>query len=113
MSTEMGTADWTSWRDAIRAGVDAVGDDLLADIARWLARASIVIIAGNGGSSTLASHMAQAIAKPSYGPTAPLSPRTPTMAGGRGRSLLVRRPTWRSLAQCSWCFRRVVGAGTS
>lgn len=57
---------WEAFIEAIAAGVRCVKDENLLAAARLIAAADFVITAGNGGSSSLASHMAQAIAKPDY-----------------------------------------------
>lgn len=59
---------WRAWCDALAAGIAGVPDALLAEAAAIIRRADIVLTAGNGGSSSLASHAAQAVSKPSYGP---------------------------------------------
>ena len=61
-------ASWRVWLDALTAGIAGVPDALLAEAAARIAAADLVVTAGNGGSASLASHAAQAIAKPSYGP---------------------------------------------
>ena len=57
---------WEAFVEAIATGVRCVKDENLLAAARLIAAADFVITAGNGGSSSLASHMAQAIAKPDY-----------------------------------------------
>jgi len=60
------TADWQLWCNAVASGVRGVPDETLARVAETLAVAGIVLTAGNGGSSCLASHAAQALLKPNY-----------------------------------------------
>lgn len=57
---------WTAWSDEVCAVVRSVPDVLLEQAAKEILSAEIILTAGNGGSSALASHMAQAIAKPAY-----------------------------------------------
>lgn len=58
--------DWRSWAAEVTLGVQSVPDELLQRAAAMLRSASIVLTAGNGGSSALASHAAQALMKPGY-----------------------------------------------
>lgn len=58
----------TVWSSAILACVESVPDGDLLRAAQIFRHADLVLTAGNGGSSALASHAAQAIAKPDYGP---------------------------------------------
>lgn len=58
--------NWEIWADAIARGVTSVPDATLRLIAEEIYRAPVVLTAGNGGSSSLASHMAQAVMKPEY-----------------------------------------------
>lgn len=57
---------WGAWAGALTRGVADVSDEDLLRAATVIASASCVVTAGNGGSASLASHMAQAIAKPDY-----------------------------------------------
>lgn len=57
---------WKDWSDAVAASVRGVPDADLERAARIIFDADLVLTAGNGGSASLASHMAQAIAKPDY-----------------------------------------------
>lgn len=57
---------WKQWTDAIAAAVVSVPDETLRRAADEIVQADLIVTAGNGGSSSLASHMAQAIAKPDY-----------------------------------------------
>lgn len=57
---------WKEWSDEVCAAIKSVPDVLLESAAKEILQADIVIVAGNGGSSSLASHTAQAIAKPDY-----------------------------------------------
>ena len=58
--------DRQAWTNAIIAGIKGVDDETLARTAAMIARSSLVLTAGNGGSSAIASHAAQAFMKPSY-----------------------------------------------
>lgn len=57
---------WTDWVDAVATGVRSVPDNILQVVAKTFYKASIVLTAGNGGSSSLASHAAQALMKPDH-----------------------------------------------
>ncbi len=57
---------WLEWSGAVVDGVRSTPDDTLRRAAEMLAPSYIVLTAGNGGSSSLASHMAQALMKPDY-----------------------------------------------
>lgn len=59
---------WEDWVSAVASGVAAVPDGVIARAAEILLAADVVLCAGNGGSASLASHAAQAVAKPSYEP---------------------------------------------
>lgn len=59
---------WKDWVDDVVKSVSAVPDVDLERAAMEILCADVVLTAGNGGSASLASHMAQAIAKPNYGP---------------------------------------------
>ena len=67
------TVDWKSWVESVAACVASVPDETLKLAADFIRKSTIVITAGNGGSASLASHAAQAIAKPSYGPNGGLA----------------------------------------
>lgn len=62
----MNRVPWREWVDAVATAVASVPDEDLASAARVILGGEIIVTAGNGGSATLASHIAQAIAKPSY-----------------------------------------------
>jgi D-sedoheptulose 7-phosphate isomerase len=89
---------WEAWSDAIAAGVKGVPDEQLVRAAEVLRNSSLVVCAGNGGSSSLASHAAQALMKPDYaagGATAAvcLTDMTPALTahandGGWGNALM-------------------------
>lgn len=58
-----------AWIDRIREierCLYSVSDSLLTEVSHELAAASLVLVAGNGGSASLASHAAQALLKPDY-----------------------------------------------
>lgn len=55
--------DWL--RDLVQA-VSFVPDETLRQAAAMIAASEMVVTVGNGGSAALASHMAQAVAKPDY-----------------------------------------------
>lgn len=57
---------WETWSSAIASAVASVPDALLRRAAETICAADLTLTAGNGGSSALASHAAQAISKPSY-----------------------------------------------
>ena len=59
---------WENWCFGLRDGILGVSDAELRRAAEVVLRSDLVLVAGNGGSSALASHAAQAFAKPSYGP---------------------------------------------
>ena len=59
-----------AWILAIQCAVSQVSDETLVAAARAIFGTAMTITAGNGGSSAMASHMAQAIAKPGRGPEA-------------------------------------------
>lgn len=56
----------TAWSRAILDSIEAISDDDLLHAAQIFWHAGLVLTAGNGGSSAIASHAAQAIAKPDY-----------------------------------------------
>ena len=58
---------WSEWADEIDRTLRSVPDALLGDVATAVAEAELTVTAGNGGSSAIASHAAQAIMKPDYG----------------------------------------------
>ena len=62
----MMTPTWQAWTTAMTSGIIGVPDETLLLAAKTIAKARLVVTAGNGGSASLASHMAQAIAKPDY-----------------------------------------------
>ncbi len=63
----MGVAcTYMEWRSAIDEALASVSDELLTSVASRIRVSSLVLTAGNGGSSALASHAAQALLKPSY-----------------------------------------------
>ena len=57
---------WAEWRAAFADCLAAVPDTVIQKAAQILLAADVVVTAGNGGSSAIASHFAQAIAKPDY-----------------------------------------------
>lgn len=57
---------WREWTDALDRGIKSVPDDDLKEVARMIGESSIILTAGNGGSSSLASHAAQSYMKPCY-----------------------------------------------
>ncbi len=76
--------DWGEWASAVSLGVLNVRDDVLRSAAQVLVGSRIILTAGNGGSSALASHAAQALGKPAYKAgaglaAACLSDMTPTL----------------------------------
>lgn len=64
----MGELRWQKWRDDLVGAIDGVPDERLHLAARVVVDARLVLTAGNGGSASLASHFAQAVAKPDYSP---------------------------------------------
>lgn len=54
------------WIESMQNGLAHVSDELFAQAASEISDADLIITAGNGGSASLASHMAQAIMKPDY-----------------------------------------------
>ena len=66
--TAFAVVPWSDWATAITAGVTCVSDRDLARAAAVIRAAEVVLTAGNGGSASLASHMAQAVSKPDYAP---------------------------------------------
>ena len=65
----MAVVAWQDWTDAIASGVRRVPDEVLLRAAELLSdERRVVVTAGNGGSSALASHAAQALLKPDYTP---------------------------------------------
>lgn len=61
--TERTHDEWL--RDLVQA-VSFVPDSTLREVAAIIAASEMVVTVGNGGSAALASHMAQAVAKPGY-----------------------------------------------
>lgn len=59
---------WEEWAGALGEAIASIEDEQLLLAARLIASADMVLTAGNGGSSALASHAAQAVAKPDYAP---------------------------------------------
>ena len=59
---------WEAWSSAVATAIAAVPDADLLRAAEVLLAARLVLTAGNGGSSAIASHAAQSIGKPDYGP---------------------------------------------
>lgn len=57
---------WSEWTDEIAAGVRSVSDERLLAVACIIAKSTVVVCVGNGGSSAIAAHAAQAIGKPDY-----------------------------------------------
>lgn len=57
---------WDDWAGELAFCVKGVPDDKLRRAAEVLAGARLVVTAGNGGSSCLASHAAQALMKPDW-----------------------------------------------
>lgn len=57
---------WSDWVNAIHRAVAGVPDNDLRRTAVVIRGAGLVVCAGNGGSSAIASHAAQAISKPDY-----------------------------------------------
>ena len=57
-----------AWSSAITSAVAAVPDEEFLRVAELILSSRLVLTAGNGGSAALASHAAQAISKPDYGP---------------------------------------------
>lgn len=55
---------WKKWTSEIDKGVRSVPDSRLLEVATLLHNAPLILTAGNGGSSAIASHAAQAFAKP-------------------------------------------------
>jgi D-sedoheptulose 7-phosphate isomerase len=49
--------------DKLKGALDTLDEDVINKAARFIARADMVITAGNGGSSTVASHMAEELTK--------------------------------------------------
>lgn len=64
----MSAIAWHDWLREMADGVAGVPDRDLERAAEVIFAAGIVLTAGNGGSASLASHVAQAVAKPDYGP---------------------------------------------
>ena len=56
------------WYRALTEAVVSVDDSLLRRAAEMVLESRLVLCAGNGGSSALAAHAAQAFAKPDYAP---------------------------------------------
>ena len=65
-----GPSSHNAWISSVQCAVSQVSDETLAEAAKAILGTHMTITAGNGGSSSLASHMAQAIAKPGRGPEA-------------------------------------------
>lgn len=94
----MAMKTWFEHLDELRACLFLISDDLLAKVAYLLQASPLVLTAGNGGSSSLASHAAQALLKPDYKagngvPAVCLTDGTPTLTahandGGWQTSLL-------------------------
>lgn len=62
----MGMIGWRDWANEIADCVKSIPDDDLRFAAKLIRQSEIVLTAGNGGSSSLAHHAAQAIMKPDY-----------------------------------------------
>ncbi len=60
------TGTWRAWAGAVAISIASVSDDILRQAAEIVLDAQVVLCAGNGGSSAIASHATQAIAKPDY-----------------------------------------------
>lgn len=57
---------WRRWVADIRTALIAVPDDNIKHAAKLISDAKLTLVAGNGGSASLASHFAQACMKPTY-----------------------------------------------
>jgi phosphoheptose isomerase len=55
-----------AWVSHIFKAISSVDESLLENVANMIKSSQLVLVAGNGGSASLASHLAQAIGKPSY-----------------------------------------------
>lgn len=58
--------DWFKWVQEIHACVGQVPDANLKNVANLISTNHLTLTAGNGGSSSIASHAAQALLKPHY-----------------------------------------------
>lgn len=57
---------WRDWARGVALSIVSVRDEVLQKAAEIILGADLILTAGNGGSSAIASHAAQAIGKPDY-----------------------------------------------